>query len=288
MAKRDKSLHERMSVHFAGKVDIFAHERLRNLLYRHLLVASIQRLSSGCPLRPLKHHHFVGRSGLVSPEVWREMQSHGLRRLECAEYIARRYSASLTACTEFTAQRLADASHDPGEFAVYMQGKQAEVKYHAETLLTLLKNNRLLSTDTIAVIGDTKQMFQLPDGNIGSRTLERSLAERLTALIGSIKLPEVRAEQPGKKKGKGAMRAEAIRAVLHMWLEVGGSAPKFQRAGSDGPSCGAFNDFAVKVLEIFGINHHNLETFVRDAVALFEDIPGSHLERLRNQYRVTH
>lgn len=215
--------------------------------------------------------------------------------LECAFDIARRYSRALVIYEETQARRLPKGAHDPDEYADYFNEKQAEVKRHAEALLALLKDDHFPPAMS-SVIGETRQGYLQPDGYPAFRTLERSLVERLDELAKSIKLPEAGIEQVTKQKGKrgeDVVRADCIRAVMHMWIEIGGADVRFQRKGFagndfDGKSCGPFNDFAVKVLEIFGIKHNDLETFVRKAEGLFKDIPDSHLERLRNQYRVTH
>ena len=210
-----------------------------------------------------------------------------LARLESAHDIARRYERPMATWPRFQHEKLPDSAHDPAEFADYFNEKQAQVKEHAEALLALLKNNHFPPVIS-SVIGATKQLYVHPAGHASERTTERSLEARLAELVRSIDLPREEKGRPKSKRGKGAARAEAVQAVLHMWLEIGGPAPRLQRDGSAGASCGPFNDFAEAVLRAYGIQHNGLEAFVNDAVHLFKAIPESQLERLRNQYRVTH
>lgn len=254
MAKRSETRDERLSILMSRKLNMEAVGKLESLLFKNMLEAFVGPLSLRCTLQ----------------------------RLECAHLIARRYSSQLTAWAAFQANGLPDVSHDPDEFTDYFNEKQTQLKEHAEALLALLKNNHFPPAIS-SVIGATQQGYLQADGRPAFRTLERSLEARLTELIRSIDLPNAEKGRSKSRKGKGAARAEAIQAVLHMWLEIGGPPPKLQRDGSAGKSCGPFNDFAAEVLEAFGIKHNGLEDFVRAAQQLFGTISESQLERLRNQ-----
>lgn len=263
MAKKIDTRNKRIALQLNPPIDGDALSRLWRCLYEHMQAEFVVPLSS----------------------------DGAQNRYECTLDIARRYSPALTIYAETRARGLPDSAHDPDEYADYFNDKSEEIKSHAASLLALLKNNRAITSTISQVIGGITQMRQLPDGNIGSFTQERSLVERLDELVKSIKLPEAGAEQVTKQKGRkgeGAARAHCIRAVLHMWIEIGGADVKFRREHSAGTSHGPFNSFAVSVLEIFGIKNLGLETFVREAEDLFKGIPDSHLERLRNQYRVKH
>jgi len=210
---------------------------------------------------------------------------------ECAFDIARRYSRALAIYAETQARGLPKSAHDPNEYADYFNDKSEDIKTHAASLLALLKNSRALTSAVSQVIGGITQMRQLPDGNISSVVLERSLVERLDELVKAIKSPAAGAKQVTKqkdKRGNDATRADCIRAVTYMWIEIGGADVRFQRACSDGGASGLFAEFSKNVLATFNIKHSGLEDFVRTAETIFKEIPDSHIERLRNQYRVTH
>lgn len=259
MARRNETRDKRLSLQLNPPHKIDGFKKLETLLCEHMLEGFVGPLSRSCVLR----------------------------RLECAHDIARRYYRSLTTWAEFQARDLPDVSHDPGEFASYFNGKSAEIKHHAEALLALLRNSHFPPAIS-SVIGATTQLYLHPAGHASERMLERSLVVRLAELVKAIELPAEAAEQLKKKKGKQAVRAECIQAVLHMWLEIGGAAFKFQRAGSAGGACGPFEEFSGKVLDAFNIKRSGLEAFVREAEKLLKKMPESQIDRLKNQYRVTH
>lgn len=255
MARRDKTRDERLSIHTSRPINMEAFEKLVKLLCEHMQVE------------------------IFEPSLG----INDLQRCERAHYVARRYSVSLTIWAEFQAKGLPDSEHDHNEYVDYFNDKNAEIKLHAEALLVLLKNNHLPPAMS-AAIGETIQGFLHPDGHANFRTLESSLAARLSQLIAAIEIPTESQERPNKVKGKKAARAESIRAVVHMWLEVGGSTKIFQRDGSDGPPCGSFAEFSKRVLGIFGIKHSGLEEFIKEGEVLIDDMSESQLKRLRNQF----
>lgn len=259
MARRDKTRDDRLSLQLGRPRITDGFRKLETLLHEHMLKGFTEPPSELCILQ----------------------------RLEEAYLITRCYHDRLATWAAFQANGLPDVSHDPDEFTDYFNDKNLEAKRHAEALLAWLKNNHFPPAVS-AVIGATQQGYLQADGHPAFHTLERSLEARLTELVRSIDLPNAEKGRSKSRKGKGAARAEAIQAVLHMWLEIGGPPPKLQRDGSAGKSCGPFNDFAAEVLEAFGIKHNGLEDFVRSAQQLFGTISESQLERLRNQCRVRH
>lgn len=273
MARRDKTRDERLSIHInpLRDMDADAIECNRD---------AINRLET--LLQEYIQANFVGP---LSPKQWYE------REYEIAR-IAQRHSTALTIWARFQNKNLTDSAHDPEEFADYFNDKNAEVKLHATALLDLLRDNSCPPAIS-SVIGETRQGYFQPDGHPAFRTLERSLPARLSELIAAIEIPTKSQKRPNNGKGKHAAREGGIRAILHMWLEVGGRDFRLQRksAGeskSAGKSCGSFDEFARKALAAFNIKHSDLEAFVLVAEELLKSMPESQREFLRNQYRVTY
>jgi hypothetical protein len=244
MAKRKDTRDTRLSVLLHPPFNPKAERALEGFLFDHMLrrFGHAESLSEPCILQRLEHAHDVARRHFRPLNIWAAFRSEGL----------------------------SDGEHDPGEFASYFDDRKARVKYHAEALLALLKDNEFPPAISHA-IGATTKLYQRPSGHVAEHTVERSLPARLAELISAIPTPTDAGESLKKTRGKGEVRAEGIRAILGIWLEVEGSPPRFQRAGSAGTACGPFADFASGVLSAVGVKGVGIEKLVRDAVDMLEE-----------------
>lgn len=243
MASRKDSRDARLPVLLHPPFNPRAERALEDFLFEHMRRCFVGPLSENCILQRLEHAHDIARRPFRPLNTW----------------------AAFSRSPELT-----DGAHDPGEFTSYFDDRKALVKYHAEQLLALLKDNEFPPAISHA-IGATTKLYQRPSGHVAERTVERSLSARLAELISAIPTPTDARESPKKTRGKGAVRAEGIRAILGLWLEVEGSPPRFQRAGSAGPACGPFADFARGVLSAVGVKGVGIERLVRDAMDMLEE-----------------
>lgn len=242
MASRKDSRDTRLPVLLHPPFNPKAERALEDFLFEHMRRCFVGPLSENCILQRLEHAHGIARRHFRPLNTWAAFRSEGL----------------------------SDGEHDPGEFASYFDDRKARVKYHAEALLALLKDNEFPPAISYAIAATTK-LYRHPAGHVTEHTVEKSLPARLAELISAISVPMDARESPKKTRGKGAVRAEGIRAILGLWLEVEGSPPRFQRAGSAGPACGPFADFARGVLSAVGVKGVGIEKLVRDAMDMLEE-----------------